>query len=141
MIQSQWDDRVKILQWNEALAKQAGVVCACNTAHVKQLVAHWMATGNLNYPFAWTERQPRSLRSIASSTSAKAASPELSGAVQLSELAVHRETLRRVLEENPYSLASVLEALVSGLSRYHTASTVGSFDEATQEEELQLCPQ
>src|SRR5947209_19884281 len=108
MIQSQWDDRVKILQWNEGLAKQPGVVCACDTAHVKQLVAHWMATGNLNYPFAWTERHPRSLRCIAS-TSAKAASPELSGAVQLSELAVHRETLRRILEEKHYSLASILE--------------------------------
>jgi hypothetical protein len=140
MLQSQWDDRIKILQWNEDLAKQTGVLCACSTAHVKQLVAHWMATGNLNYPFAWTKRQSRSLR-LKSRVTALSEPIHVSGVVQLSELAVHRETLRRILEEDPHSLASILEALVSGLDRDHARKADEDSAHYTQQDQLQVCLQ
>ena len=39
------------------------------------------------------------------------------GATQIGELAVHRESLDRVLRENPQYLRTILEAVVNALNR------------------------
>ena len=52
LTENEWMDRLKILAWDDLLATQGGVHCLCSTAHVQELVAHWMATGSLHYPFA-----------------------------------------------------------------------------------------
>jgi hypothetical protein len=46
-----WDDKLKILHWSDYLAAYDGVEAACSTAHVRELVVHWMTTGSLRYPF------------------------------------------------------------------------------------------
>ncbi|HST10068.1 MAG TPA: hypothetical protein VLL05_06810, partial [Terriglobales bacterium] len=43
------------------------------------------------------------------------AEPDMRGVRVFGELAVHRESLERVLNENPQSLGSVLLALISAL--------------------------
>ena len=50
--ENSWEDKLKILEWNERLACHTGVHQACSVGHVQQLVVHWMTTGSLDYPFA-----------------------------------------------------------------------------------------
>jgi hypothetical protein len=52
LAENSWMNRVKILLWSDALACQPGVLPVCCAEHVQELVAHWMAVGSLNYPFA-----------------------------------------------------------------------------------------
>jgi hypothetical protein len=46
--------------------------------------------------------------------------PDTKGIKVFGELAVHRESLERVLSENPQSLASILLALISALGGQHS---------------------
>jgi hypothetical protein len=116
LVEDKWLDRLKILHWNETLAVQPGVQCACSAAHAQGLVAHWMATGSLEYPFARsspTDKRPppKSHRKRgAERTVCSVPAGQLIG-----ELAVDRKSLERVLVENPASLSSILEALLSAL--------------------------
>lgn len=91
-----------------------GMQAACSPSHAQQLVAHWMATGSLDYPFAHVgavaaPTAPLSEKTVNQDFSAQA------GSHVLGELAVHRESLRRLLMESPESLVPVLDALVSAL--------------------------
>lgn len=117
LTENQWTDRLKILGWNDALAGYPGVHAACGAAHVQQMVVHWMTTGSLEYPMA---RVPESsdMRRKGRSTAPPAAEPDIRCAEVVGELAVHRESLSRVLRENPESLIGILEALVTALPGY-----------------------
>ena len=117
MAESRWQDRLKILRWHDQLALQSGVSCACSAAHVQELVLHWMTTGSLEYPFARTSLVAQARNKLLSEL-VQTTDPDISGAQQISELSVHRESIRRVLAENPQSLSSILEALVSALQRH-----------------------
>lgn len=131
LTENSWTDRLKILGWNDALVSEPGVHAACGAAHVQQLVVHWMATGSLNYPFARSHagERPRRRR-------AHQAEIDVRGAKVIGELAVHRESLSRVLQENPESLGSILSALISALDGSRVASEVE--EEAEAEEVLAL---
>ena len=52
LVGNHWEDRLQILPWSERLSLGEGMHAACSPGHVQQLVAHWMATGSLDYPFA-----------------------------------------------------------------------------------------
>jgi len=43
LAENQWEDKLKVLQWNEQLAKSLAL--ACSPAHVEELVIHWMQPG------------------------------------------------------------------------------------------------
>jgi hypothetical protein len=90
-----------------------------------------MATGSLNYPFARSHAGERSRRK-------RAHRPELDirGAKVIGELAVHRESLSRVLRENPESLGSILSALISALDGSRPASDCEEEAEAAEVLEL-----
>ena len=87
---------------------------ACSPSHVQQLVAHWMATGGLDYPFAHVGAVTAPSAPLPEKVFNQDFSPH-AGSRVLGELAVHRESLRRLLMENPESLVPVLDALVSAL--------------------------
>lgn len=115
LVENRWTDRVKILSWNETVAFSTEAHLACGTAHVQQLVVHWMTMGTLEYPFA------KALSSSASRRFRRTRQPqepeaETRGSSLVGELAVHRESLERILRENPESLAAILEALTSALT-------------------------
>lgn len=116
--ESRWQDKLKILHWDDRLAAQAGIYHACSPAHVQETVVHWMATGGLDYPFARLSARKRR-RSDRCRAILLGESPEVdtSGATQIGELSVHRESMTRVLSENPYSLSTILDALLSALQR------------------------
>lgn len=109
LTENRWTDRLKILGWNDALAAHPSVYLACGAAHVQQLVVHWMTMGSLEYRFAISTPE----RKVRKPSAEGSANVETRGVI--GELAVHRESLARILRENPTSLAGVLEALVSAL--------------------------
>jgi hypothetical protein len=117
LTENQWTDRLKILSWNETLAGHQGGLAACSAAHVQQMVVHWRAVGSLEYPLARVPsdkaRWPRKRRG---KDSAKVTEPDLNDSRVVGELAAHRQSLSRVLRENPESLVGILEALVSALT-------------------------
>jgi hypothetical protein len=134
--ENQWTDRVKVLSWNDFLVSQPGVHAACCAAHVQQLVVHWMATGSLEYPFAQSrQRREHPLRARYKTSTVAEQEPDTQGSRVLGELAVHRESLERILVENPESLAGILKALLSALGD-PAASPVDQELEEEQEEDV-----
>lgn len=116
LTENRWTDRLKILAWNDVLAAEPGVHAACGAEHVQQLVTHWMAMGTLDYPFARAHsRNKGATRKNPAVAETGGTEPDTKGIKVLGELAVHRESLERVLSENPKSLASILMALISAL--------------------------
>ena len=83
---------------------------------MQQLVVHWMTTGTLDYPFARTKgcadgpvtQRPVHRLSIKQES-------DFSGAEVLGELAVHRESIDRILVESPACLGAILYALQAAL--------------------------
>ncbi|MGC2195786.1 MAG: hypothetical protein WA628_14010 [Terriglobales bacterium] len=125
LTENRWTDRLKILTWNANLAIQPGVHAACGVTHVQQLVAHWMATGSLDYPFARTrDSGSLSTQKRSNGRAALQTEPNTGGTKVLGELAVHRESLTRILTENPESLAGILSALISALLDHQSSSEV-----------------
>jgi hypothetical protein len=114
--ENRWQDKLKILHWNDRFAGHEGVHQACSAAHVQELVVHWMALGSLDYPFAQTGPGKRPARRWGDSYAAPL-SVDVQQAQPLGELSVHRESMKRVLSENPHSLKSILDALLSALQR------------------------
>jgi hypothetical protein len=82
------------------------------------MVAHWMATGSLDYPFASLCVSATTQANRGSSNLTARAKPDVRGVEVLGELAIHRESLERILVESPQSLASILTALVDALPDY-----------------------
>lgn len=123
--ENSWEDKLKILEWNDLLASQAGIHPACSAAHVQELVVHWMATGSVAYPFARTQMWTTSQRYWADA--GKSGPPIYTNHTRtIGELVVHRESMRRVLSENPGSLKSILDALHTALQPNQLANSSGS---------------
>jgi hypothetical protein len=112
--ENSWDDKLKILEWNERLSAHHGAHQACSVAHVQELVVHWMTTGSLDYPFA----QLLAVCRAAPSRNVNHGISEFElDARPIGELSVHRESMQRVLRESPHSLKTILDALLAALRR------------------------
>jgi hypothetical protein len=111
-----WLESLKVLHWNEILAGQPEVHCLCSAAHVREMVARWMATGRLAYPFA-SVSSPRQKTTQSGNKKCLVAGAKLEVQADglIGELAVHRESLERALREHPQCLSTILEALLSAL--------------------------
>lgn len=118
---NRWQDKLRILHWNNFLASQAGVQPVCSANHVQELVVHWMTTGSVEYPFAQVTFKPRRhpLRQLLPSSIPSRIGQDIDtlGAQPIGELSVHRESMQRILRECPQSLTSILDALLSALHR------------------------
>ena len=126
---SPWEDKLRILHWQNRLANREGIYRACSPAHVQELVSHWMAMGTLDYPFANTGCARPSRRTLASVPVVE--EPDTSGVRQVGEIAVHRGILSRVLEEDPDSLQIILDELSDVLER-ETAGDRARFESAAR---------
>jgi hypothetical protein len=116
LAENRWEDKLKILQWDSQLARQDGIRRACSAAHVQELVVHWMITGSLNYPFA---RVSSDDKTVLPCDGAWPISVDVDTHVarQIGELAIHRDSVKRVLSESPQYLKTILDALVAALQR------------------------
>jgi hypothetical protein len=115
--ESHWEDKLKILQWQSEIAEREGMHGACCPAHVEELVIHWMTTGSLDFPFATTANPVRLGRRIPLAALPLMTEPDTRGARQIGELAVHRESMGRLLNESPDSLQLILDELTRALQR------------------------
>ena len=129
-----WEDKLKVLHWSDYLASYDGVEAACGTAHVRELVVHWMTTGSLRYPFARVLYQGGRPRRKAKVLSFAKPHENTIPAREIGELAVHRESLERALAENPLSLDAILDALLCAMER-----ECGREREAEMMEEQRVC--
>src|SRR5262245_60941734 len=68
LVESRWQDRLKILKWDSTLALTPGFHSACCAAHAQLLVVHWMTTGSLTYPFAIANSSEKEKRGRVSTT-------------------------------------------------------------------------
>jgi hypothetical protein len=119
--ENRWEDKLRVLQWDDRLAGKTGIQQACSVAHVEELVVHWMTTGSLDYPFArigFAAGAPPRFHSLRD----RHYGADTSGGQQIGELAVHRESMERILVESPQSLRTILDALLEALRR-ETAKT------------------
>jgi hypothetical protein len=110
--EDRWQDKLKILHWDDRLATRKGIHGACGPAHLEELVVHWMTTGCLDHPFA--RLAPRRGRTRHAPAPAKD-DLSIGGGRLIGELSVHRESMQRVLSENPLCLQTILDALLSAL--------------------------
>ena len=106
-----WEDKLTILHWNEKLASRDGIQVACGLDHAEQLAILWMTTGRLDYPVRSNCAGSTAWRHISRQNSWV----DLSGARRIGELAVHRESVERLLTENPQSIKGILDALLHAL--------------------------
>lgn len=121
--ESHWEDRLKILKWQDELADRRGMHRACCPAHVQELVTHWMTSGDLSFLLAPLEAMASNLRAGHRSGLPILAEADTKGAYEIGELAVHRESVGRALNENPDSLLIILDELRDALEREMAAAT------------------
>jgi hypothetical protein len=121
--QSHWEDKLRVLQWEDELAEQRGIYAACSAGHVEELVVHWMTTGSLDYPFATVGHKPGRRALGPGSFLPTIEEPDTRGARQIGELAVDRECVRRALRDDPESLRVILDELVHALQQETTGTT------------------
>jgi hypothetical protein len=118
--QSRCEDKLKVLQWQDEIAGRSGMYGACCPAHVEELVIHWMTTGSLDFPFATTASPVRLGPRIRLAALPLMMEPDTDGAHEIGELAVHRESMCRLLDESPDSLQLILDELTRALQREST---------------------
>ncbi|HXZ40909.1 MAG TPA: hypothetical protein VEG68_09210 [Terriglobales bacterium] len=122
--QSHWEDKLKILRWQDEIADRRGMHRACCPAHVQELVTHWMTSGDLDFLLSSVEVAPITLRRLQGSRLPIVAEADTRGAGEIGELAVHRESIGRALNENPDSLLIILDELRDALEREMTGASV-----------------
>ena len=121
--ESRWEDKLKILEWRDELAKRQGIYGVCGAAHVEEMVIHWMTTGSLDYPFATVGQKRGRLTMKRGSFLPVVDEPDIRGSRQIGELAIDPECVRRALREDPESLRVILDELVRALERETTGVT------------------
>ena len=47
LLEDRWQDTLKIIRWEPHLAPELGIQRLCCSAHLQQLVYHWMLAGSL----------------------------------------------------------------------------------------------
>lgn len=121
--ESHWEDKLRVLRWQDELATRRGIYAACGAEHVEELVVHWMTTGSLDHPFATVGHKPQRPRPRLGSILRTVEEPDIKGARLIGELAVDRESIGRALKEDPESLRVILDELVHALERETTGIT------------------
>ena len=133
--ENEWEDKLTVLHWNEAMASRAGIRVACSIDHVEELVIHWMTTERLDYPFARSTLGVAGRRPVPTFGERM----NISDARAIGELAVHRESLERILIENPQSLQVILDAFLDALRQEVALETQPVSRQKTEGKEEELC--
>lgn len=108
VVENRWLDRLKILSWHPALARQREVQSVCCGQHLKTLIAYWLTQASLRLPPAHRLPRPRACDPTLTDVDF---GPRSVGRL-VGELAVHRESFSRVWSGSPAALECILDALV-----------------------------
>jgi hypothetical protein len=140
LIDNRWQDRLKVLQWEDRLASLTGVQAVCCTEHGRELIVHWMTTGSLTYPFAEPTPLPRAHRIQRPMAFERVVDTrddiDCDESRTIGELAIHRDSLRRVLNDNPEALRGILESLLQAVE----ARVAGRVNRRVYESDYCLAP-
>jgi hypothetical protein len=128
MTQNQAEDKLNIWRWNQQMGGRARVHSLCSPRHVRELIVHWMTTGSLDYPFASGPRPVPGSRENATAAFVKGTATPVG--CRLGELAVERDSLARVLQENPMSLNILLDELMVALDCEGSEETESELEDA-----------
>ena len=120
--ESHWEDKLKVLEWQDKLAQRQGIYAACSAGHVEELVIHWMTTGSLDYPFATVGVKPAKRGQRLGWSLPTIEDTDTRGGRPSGELAVDRDSVRRALKDDPDSLRVILDELVRALERESTGT-------------------
>ena len=104
IVKNPWEDRVKILRWESALAGSPGILSACGASHVRDLLIQWLTSETLP---SGQESLPPVFAPEQSDFFEVPAWQLASHLHPIGELAIHR----RSLHESPATLHSVLDAV------------------------------
>jgi hypothetical protein len=77
---------------------------------------HWMTTGSLSYPFARVSSDDKPAPEFGGGWPVRV-DVDTRVARQIGELAIHRDSVKRVLSESPQYLKTFLDALIAALQR------------------------
>ena len=111
--ETQW---LRVQSWERVLAQCVGVRTICQSAHVVEIAALWIATGGLSLEFAQTSTgRPRHGEHLAVARNAEISIPKLRPFVL--ELSVDRSRVQRALNGDCGSLVRSLDALLDALCR------------------------
>ncbi len=109
VVENRWLDRLRILCWHPALARQKDVQSVCCGQHLKTLLTYWLTQASLRLPPAHRLSPPRgSDWNLTDVNLGPGSVGRLVG-----ELAVHRESFSRVWSGSPAALECILDALVT----------------------------
>jgi len=104
MAKNPWEDRIRIMHWENGMALSTGILSACSAAHVRELLVRWLdaefsAPSQQNLPpiFALEQTDLDASPAWALATRVQ----------PIGELAIHRGALH----ESPSTLTSVLDAI------------------------------
>src|SRR5437868_10585901 len=122
--ENRWTDRLQIMRWKNDLLARPGMYPVCGAGHVQQLVIHWMTTGNMDYPFSTSPGEVPAFSASRDSSPGLDAELDTRNMEILGELAVDRDSVGRVLVENPELMGCLLSALGDALLHHnHTRDT------------------
>jgi len=116
--ENRWTDRLQIMRWNDELLAQPGMYPVCGVGHVQQLVVHWMTTGNMDYPFSNRPGEFSAFSPVHDRCPGPDPEMETTNAEILGELAVDRDSIGRILVENPELTGCLLSALGDALAHH-----------------------
>ena len=118
-------DQLQVWKGDVAFAQNSRADSVCGRRHLRELILHWMTTGCLHYPFAADLR----MTTIPNSTPQSGVAQEVSSQ-QLAEITVERDSIRRVLAENPFSLNVIFEELMIALESGSPDEELYRFDDS-----------
>ena len=122
--ENRWTDRLQIMRWHDELLARPGMYPVCGVGHVQQLVVHWMTTGNVDYPFSTRPGEVPASSAVHERCPGPDTELEMRNAEILGELAVDRDSIGRILVENPELMACLISALGDALLPHtHTCDT------------------
>ncbi len=118
VVENRWLDRLKILSWHPALARQRDMQSVCCRQHLKTLIEYWLTQASLRLPPAYRLPRPKPSdptrididMDIDIDVDDDFRPRSVSRVV--GELAVHRESFSRVWSGSPASLECIFDALV-----------------------------
>lgn len=107
--ENQWEDRLNVWTYDVTKVSGTGIHALCGPKHVRELVIHWMATGCLDYPFAYSRLHDDEAVLTAQP---QGRDPEYMLRSPLCEIAVDRDGITRVLREDPLALNPILDEMM-----------------------------
>jgi hypothetical protein len=107
--QNEWEDRLNVWNYENLPGHKEITRAVCGPKHLRELVAHWMSTGCLQYPFASSRERVGHGYSLAPDADHRIST------LPLCEIALDREGILHAQRDNPLALNAILDEMLLAL--------------------------